>query len=96
VAFVLNDDATVSQRAVTLDRQTGELAVVASGLKPGERVITDGTLQLKDGSKVELRQTLIPPSPPAREGRGRRGEGAGQGQPNAGGATAPQNGGSRP
>jgi multidrug efflux system membrane fusion protein len=69
--FVLNGDDTVSQRPVKLERQVEDKAVVAGGLQPGEKVVTDGTLQLKDGAKVEVRKSLIPPSPPAREGRRR-------------------------
>jgi multidrug efflux system membrane fusion protein len=79
-AYVVNDDNTVSQRAVKLERAAGEDAVIASGLSPGERVVTDGTLQLRDGAKIELRETLIPPSPPARRGRGGQGQGRGAGQ----------------
>jgi multidrug efflux system membrane fusion protein len=78
--YVLNPDNTVTQRSITLARSVGEDAVVASGLQPGEKVVTDGTLQLRDGGKVEVRDSLIPPSPqPRRAGEG-RGRGAGQGQ----------------
>lgn len=69
--FVLNGDNTVSQRAIKVEREAGDQAVIARGLTPGEKVVTDGTLQLKDGAQVELRTNLIPPSPPA--GQGRRG-----------------------
>jgi multidrug efflux system membrane fusion protein len=75
--YVLNDDNTVTQRPITLTRSVGEDAVVASGLQPGEKVVTDGTLQLRDGGKVDVRDSLIPPSPqPRRKGPG----GAPQGQ----------------
>lgn len=74
--YVLNEDKTVTQRSITLARSIGEDAVVDSGLQPGEKVVTDGTLQLRDGGKVEVRDSLIPPSPqPRRKGQG----GAGQG-----------------
>lgn len=64
-AFVINPDLSVSQRDVKLERIQGELAVVEAGLNPGERVVIDGTLQLQDGSKVELRDGIEPPAKPA-------------------------------
>lgn len=65
VAFVVNPDRTVSERQVVLDRLQDADAVVTSGLAPGERVVIDGTLQLRDGSEVELRESLEPPAMPA-------------------------------
>ncbi len=62
-AFVVNADQTVSQRPVALERMQGDWAVVGSGLQPGERVVIDGTLQLRDGAKVEIRTDLEPPAP---------------------------------
>jgi multidrug efflux system membrane fusion protein len=72
--FVVNADNTVSERMITVDRTLGEDAVIAKGLKPGERIVTDGTLQLRDGAKIEIRKDLVPPAPPAgkREGRQRQ------------------------
>lgn len=67
--FVLNADNTVTQRPITLARSVGEDAVVETGLKAGERVVTDGTLQLRDGGKVEVRDSLLPPSPAAKRGQ---------------------------
>ncbi|MDB5097348.1 MAG: efflux pump, family, rane fusion lipoprotein, partial [Cyanobacteria bacterium RYN_339] len=61
-AYVLNADDTVAVRPVKVERQSGTLAVVKEGLKPGERVVTDGQLQLVDGAKVRLRQDLRPPA----------------------------------
>jgi multidrug efflux system membrane fusion protein len=76
--YVLNEDDTVTQRSITLARSVGEDAVVAAGLAPGEKVVTDGTLQLRDGGKVEVRDSLIPPSPqPRRQGQGGAGQGRG-------------------
>lgn len=66
-AFVINPDETVSQRDVKLDRMQGEFAVVTSGLSAGERVVIDGTLQLRDGAKVEIREGLEPPARPERK-----------------------------
>ena len=53
--FVLNAERrTVSVRAVTRGQSTGEKTVIASGLKAGEQVITEGADRLKDGGRVTL------------------------------------------
>ncbi len=53
--FVLNPaDRTVSIRPVVRGQATGEKTVIASGLKAGEQVITEGADRLKDGSRVTL------------------------------------------
>lgn len=52
--FVLKPDRTVEQRAVKVERSRGDDAVIAEGLQAGERVVTDGQLQLEDGSRVEV------------------------------------------
>lgn len=64
-AFVVNPDQTVSERQVQLERIQGDWAVVVAGLSPGERVVVDGTLMLRDGAKVEIREGLEPPAPKA-------------------------------
>jgi multidrug efflux system membrane fusion protein len=60
IAFVVHDDQTVEVRKVTLQRNTGDLAVVASGLAPGEKVVTEGQLRLADKSKVAIAQDKAP------------------------------------
>lgn len=76
LAFVVEGEKVV-QRTVKVARAAGPLTVVAEGLKPGEKVVTDGTLQLKDGANVEIRTGLEPPSPKPGEGRRGRGQGGG-------------------
>ena len=41
----------------------GDQFVVASGLKPGERVITDGLQKIKPGQKVTLAKPKAAPAP---------------------------------
>jgi membrane fusion protein, multidrug efflux system len=53
--YVVNDDKTVAMRPVQVDLVQGPLAVVQSGVKPGERVVTDGQNQLRAGAKVDPR-----------------------------------------
>ncbi|MEX2261275.1 MAG: efflux RND transporter periplasmic adaptor subunit [Bryobacteraceae bacterium] len=52
--FVVTPDATAEQRAIQPARLWGDLTVVASGLYPGERVVVEGQLRLKPGSKVDV------------------------------------------
>lgn len=68
---------TVSQRSVQRGQATADQVVVASGLKVGEEVITEGADRLKDGAAV----TLPGDKPPARAqpgGKGASREGAGK------------------
>ncbi len=53
--FVVKPDFTVESRPVVVARSYGELAVIESGVAPGERVVTDGQLQLIPGTRVELK-----------------------------------------
>jgi len=50
--FVVKEDQTVAVRPVKVSRTRGEDAIVASGLKTGETVVTDGQLRLLPGSKI--------------------------------------------
>lgn len=80
LAFVVEGDQ-VAQRVVRVARAAGPLTVIAEGLKPGEKVVTDGTLQLRDGARVEVRTSLVPPAGAGRAaGEGRRGGRAGRGE----------------
>ena len=53
--FVVAQDGTAQQRTVRVDRTQGEMAIVSGDLKPGERVVTDGQLRLRPGSKVQIK-----------------------------------------
>jgi multidrug efflux system membrane fusion protein len=50
--WVVNQDQTVAIRPVKVDRRETDMAVIAEGLKPNERVITDGQLMLRPGAIV--------------------------------------------
>jgi multidrug efflux system membrane fusion protein len=52
--FIVKPDHTVELRDVKVDRSVGDETVVASGLKPGETVVTAGQLRLAPGSRVTL------------------------------------------
>jgi multidrug efflux system membrane fusion protein len=53
--FVVKSDGTVDSRAVSVERQAGELSVIARGLSVGETVVTDGQLRLQPGTKVAVK-----------------------------------------
>lgn len=80
---------TVSLRPVTRGPATDERVVVASGLRAGETVVTEGADRLKDGARV-----VLPGDAPAsgaangRRARGEGGQGAGRGQGPEGGERA--------
>ncbi|HKA80485.1 MAG TPA: efflux RND transporter periplasmic adaptor subunit [Xanthobacteraceae bacterium] len=50
--YLLKDDNTVTVRRVTLTQQDDVQAVVATGVKAGERVVTTGFARLTEGSQV--------------------------------------------
>lgn len=70
--FVVKDDTTVEDRPVVTGMSIDGQTVVESGLNPGEKVVTDGQLQLVTGTKVEERgkpsvNQASGPADPARE-----------------------------
>jgi len=50
--YLINANGTVSVRPVKLGPTDGPMTAVTSGLNAGERVVTDGTDRLRDGSQV--------------------------------------------
>ncbi len=65
---VVGPDNRVALRNVGVGPRLGTLWVIESGLKPGEKVITEGTSKVADGLTVTPR-TEAPPAP-AGEGKG--------------------------
>jgi multidrug efflux system membrane fusion protein len=53
--YVVNADTTVEVRPVTVQRTWRDLAVIASGVKAGETVVTDGQLRLSPGARAVVR-----------------------------------------
>jgi membrane fusion protein, multidrug efflux system len=52
--YVVRDDNTVHVRAVTVGITLPDAVGIDNGLKAGERVVTDGLDDLRDGSKVQV------------------------------------------
>jgi membrane fusion protein, multidrug efflux system len=69
--YLLSADNVVNVHPVQLGPQDGDLIAVASGLSAGDRVVTDGTDQLRDNARVVVRD-LRSPSAPTHAGRHRR------------------------
>lgn len=55
--YVLEDSNRVSLRKVTVAHTTDTLAVVASGVEPGDRVVTLGQVRITDGATVQVVST---------------------------------------
>ena len=51
IVFVV-DNNVAKVRHVTVERQVGDNSVITAGLKPGETVVTEGQLRLRNGIKV--------------------------------------------
>ena len=56
--YVVKPDQTAEVRPVQVDRTVGAESVVASGLSPGETVVTDGQVRLMPGSRIEVKSSL--------------------------------------
>jgi membrane fusion protein, multidrug efflux system len=65
--MVVKPDATVEQRMVKAGERVGNLWVIDSGLKPGEKVIVEGLQKVKPGVQVSAKTVKLeePAAPPA-------------------------------
>jgi RND family efflux transporter MFP subunit len=70
-------DTIANQRKVVLGPRINDQVVVMTGLKEGEKVITDGFQRLRDGGKITLGP---PPAAPGAGGGGPQGGGASSGK----------------
>ncbi len=58
--FVVKPDQTAESRRVVPGTRLGAETIVEQGLRPGERVVTDGQLRLVPGAKVEIKPAKAP------------------------------------
>ncbi len=82
--FVVKQDSTVEQRAVTANQHVDQDTVIEKGLNPGEVVVTEGQLRLEPGSRVTT-DLNAPNGGRGGRGGGRRGGGSGATQGQGGG-----------
>lgn len=62
--FLVHADKTVAMQPVTLATTVGDIAVIASGIKPGDQVVVDGQLHLQDGATVHTTLAQASGTPP--------------------------------
>jgi multidrug efflux system membrane fusion protein len=53
--FVIQGDSSAATKAVTVTRTAGDFAIVTGDVQPGDRVVVDGQLRLRQGSKVQIK-----------------------------------------
>jgi multidrug efflux system membrane fusion protein len=75
--YIIKDDGKVTVRPVTVTQQDDQRAVIASGLQPGEQVVTTGFGRLAEG-------TLVQSSSAEDAGQVSSGQGKGKGGGNRG------------
>ncbi|HZD94104.1 MAG TPA: efflux RND transporter periplasmic adaptor subunit [Candidatus Sulfotelmatobacter sp.] len=56
--YVINQDLTAQPQPVKVGWNVGDDTVIASGLQPGQHVVTDGQLRLTPGAKVDIKSGL--------------------------------------
>ena len=52
--WMVNDDNTVVARPVTVAHSENDKSAITSGLSPGDKVVVDGQLRLKNGAQVKV------------------------------------------
>src|SRR5437868_5465419 len=78
--YALKQDGTVESRPVKVALTEGTVAVLESGVNPGEQVVTDGQEKLQPGSKVDPQQPGGPGAPASQPGATRPGQHSGAGK----------------
>jgi len=53
--FVVQADSSAATKPVIVNRTAGDLAIVSGDVRPGDRVVVDGQLRLRQGSKVQIK-----------------------------------------
>lgn len=62
-AFVYQQDNTVSRREVQLGQREIGWVEIQAGLQPGELIVVEGVMDLKDGAKVRVAETSTTTAP---------------------------------
>lgn len=52
-AFVIDVDDIVHQREIVIQNEKDDIFLISDGLQPGEKIVLEGILQVRDGEKVE-------------------------------------------
>jgi membrane fusion protein (multidrug efflux system) len=54
LALIVDAEGKVQQRMITVDRAIGDKWLVSEGLKPGDRLIVEGTQKVRSGTAVKV------------------------------------------
>ncbi len=65
--YVVGEDGTATRQEIKTGYEDERFAIVADGLKGGEKVVTDGASRLTDGAKVTIAEPPSDAPPPRRE-----------------------------
>jgi multidrug efflux system membrane fusion protein len=66
--YIVKEDQRVDVRPVVTAQRVGEETVIERGLEPGETVVTEGTLRLVPGARIQVREPGGPGGPGGRKG----------------------------
>jgi multidrug efflux system membrane fusion protein len=61
--YVINDKSQVDMRPITVTQTENNVALIGTGLKVGETVVTMGQFRLQPGSKVRIADQLADAGP---------------------------------
>lgn len=67
--YKVNDDSTVSLQLVRLGATNGDTTAIIDGLSTNDRVVTDGTDKLRDGSRIDIAGDAPSGPPGGKSGR---------------------------
>jgi multidrug efflux system membrane fusion protein len=70
--YVVQSNNTVERRPIQVGHQDEDVAVVTAGLRPGDRVVTDGASRLMDGSRISVQDSTAPAVQTAPQAEGRQ------------------------
>jgi multidrug efflux system membrane fusion protein len=56
--YVVNGDLSVTRRPVKVGHEDASAAIILDGVKPGDRVVTDGASRVSEGSKVSIAEPV--------------------------------------
>ncbi|MCQ2572440.1 MAG: efflux RND transporter periplasmic adaptor subunit [Treponema sp.] len=73
--FTVNDDETVTKNMVTVGKSVDGMIQVITGIKKGDKVVSEGMLQLFDGAKIRDITNGMPADEKPAFGEGKPGEG---------------------
>jgi len=62
---VVTADNTIDMRTVQVGNQVGSSWIITDGLKPGDKIVVEGTNKIRQGEKVDVKPWVAPGAPAA-------------------------------